>query len=109
MLSFLNLLRLLPGVEAKINYLYAKALLFCMTKRLFPASRGKAQEDKRKGISHLREYGPHSSDEGNFYIKPTFMQGVSEKLLKNGEHKSIPEHTFIWHLTANQQCSVPHF
>ena len=96
------------GVESKINYSCAKALLFCMTKRLFPASGGKAQEDKRKGISHLQEYGPHSSDEGISYIKPTFIQGVSEKLLKNGEHKSIPEHTFIGRLTANQQCSVPH-
>ena len=28
--------------------------------------------------------------------KPTFTQGVSEKLLINGEHKSPPEHTFIW-------------
>ena len=28
--------------------------------------------------------------------KPTFTQGVSVKLLKNGEHKSPPEHTFIW-------------
>ena len=27
--------------------------------------------------------------------KPTFTQGVSEKLLKNGEHKLPPEHTFI--------------
>ena len=28
--------------------------------------------------------------------KPTFTQGVSEKLPINGEHKSPPEHTFIW-------------
>ena len=30
--------------------------------------------------------------------KPTFIQGVSEKLLKVGEHKSPPEHAFIWRL-----------
>ena len=30
--------------------------------------------------------------------KPIVTQGVSEKLLKNGEHKSLPEHTFIWRL-----------
>ena len=28
--------------------------------------------------------------------KQTFMQGVSEKLFKNEEHKSLPEHKFIW-------------
>ena len=28
--------------------------------------------------------------------KPTFTQGVSEKLLINGEHKLPPEQKFIW-------------
>ena len=42
---FLNLLRLLPGVEAKsINYSYAEALLLYD----FLASGSKVQEDKRK-------------------------------------------------------------
>ena len=40
-------------------------------------------------------------------IQPS-LQGVSEKLLKNGEHKSPDEHTFM-SLTRNQQCSVRHF
>ena len=31
-------------------------------------------------------------------LKLIFTQGVSEKLLKTGEHKSAPEHTFIWRL-----------
>ena len=38
------------------------------------------------------------SDEGNPYINTDLQTGVSEKLLKNGEHESPPEHTFIWRL-----------
>ena len=30
--------------------------------------------------------------------QPTFTKGVSEKLLKDGEHKLPPEYTFIWRL-----------
>ena len=30
--------------------------------------------------------------------KPTFIKGVSEKLLQNGKHKSPLEHTFLWRL-----------
>ena len=41
--------------------------------------------------------------------KPTFIQSVSEKLLKNGEHKSPPEHSLNWIWTENQQCGVAHF
>ena len=37
------------------------------------------------------------ADEGN-QNQPS--EGVSEKLLESGEHKSPPEHTFIWRLGA---------
>ena len=43
--------------------------------------------------------------------KPTFIQGVSEKLLKNGEHKLPPVHIFIWLFSnslnwkSTMQCS----
>ena len=67
-----------------------------MTKRLFPQVEVKSRKTKESGISHLRENGPHSSDEGILVSKPIFIQGVSEILLKHGEHKSPPEHTFIW-------------
>ena len=80
MLSFLNVLRLLPGVEAKVYYSYSEALLFCMTKRLIPASRGKASEDKRK-----------------WNLPPAHTE-CFRKIAKNGEHKLPPEHTFIWRL-----------
>ena len=48
---------------------------------------------KENGISHLRENDPHLSYKGIPYIK--IIQGVSEKLLKHGEHKLPPEHTCI--------------
>ena len=51
---------------------------------LFLASRGKVLKTKENGISRLRENGPHSSDEEILTSKPTFIQGVSEKLLKRG-------------------------
>ena len=51
-------------------------------KRLFPASRGKVQEDKRKWNLPPAGNGPHSSDGEILTSKPTFIQGVSEKLLK---------------------------
>ena len=69
-----------------------------MTKRLFPASRGKASEDefKETGISHLRENVPQSSDEGN-RLTSTPTQGVSEKLLKNGK---VSEDERKWNLPS---------
>ena len=60
--TFLNLLRLLPGVEAKINYSYAETLLFVSLKGCLPAE-VKSRKTKENGISHLRENGPRLSEE----------------------------------------------
>ena len=74
-----------------------RSFAFCMTKRLSPQV--EVQEDKRKWNL------PHSGKRLSFIIrrksltlKPIFTQGISEKLLKNGEHKSPPRHTFKWRL-----------
>ena len=57
-----------------------------MTKRLFPACRSKVQEDKRKWnlptFGKIRENGPHSSDEGNPYIKTDLHTGCLRKIVK---------------------------
>ena len=65
----MSLLRLLPGVEAKINCSYSEALLFVWLKGCSPEVEVKSRKTKENGISHLRENGPHSSDEWNPYIK----------------------------------------
>ena len=51
-----------------------------MTKRLFPASRDKVWEENV--IPHLLENGPHSSDEGNPYIKSNLHTGCFRKIAK---------------------------
>ena len=62
LLSFRNLLRLLPGVEAKINYSYAETLVFVSLKGCPPVE-VKSRKTKENGISHLRENGPQLSEE----------------------------------------------
>ena len=73
----------------------------------------KSRKTKENGISHLRETALIHQTGEIFTSKPTFIQGVSEKLVKDNEHKSPPVHTFTWRFsivwTGNQQCSVPHF
>ena len=56
----------------------------------------KSKKTKENGISHLRETALIHQTGEILTSKPTFIQGVSEKLLKNEEHKSPPVHTFIW-------------
>ena len=70
-----------------------RSFAFCMKKMLSP------QVDKTKWNK------PHSGKRLSFIIrrksltlKPIFTQGISEKLLKHGEHKSPPRHTFMWRL-----------
>ena len=58
----------------------------------------KSRKTKANGVSDFRQNVPHSSDEGNPYMKTNLHTGVSEKLLKNEEHKSAPEYTFVWRL-----------
>ena len=87
-----------PG--GNINYsIHMRKLCFLYDEKAVPASRSKVQEDKRKWNL------PHSGKRLSFIIqrksltlKPMFTQGISEKLLKNGEHKSPPRHTFMWRL-----------
>ena len=71
----------------------------------------------RRQTMHLGKVNPRVSElishREILTSKLTFIQGVSEKLLKNREHKSPLVHTFIWCFSivsiGNQQCSVPHF
>ena len=77
-----------------------RCIAFCMTKRLFPASGSKVLEDKQKMESPTfsKMAFIHQREE-ILTSKPIFTQGVSYgKITKNGEHKSPPEHTFIWRL-----------
>ena len=73
----------------------------------------KSRKTKENGISHLRKTAFIHQTGEILTSKPPFILGVSEKLLKNGEHKLPSVHTFIWRFgivgTGNQQCSVPHF
>ena len=76
-----------------------RSFAFCVTKRLFPASRSKVQEDKRKwNLLHQGKQLSFIIQRKSLILKPIFTQGISEKLLKNGEHKSPPRHTFMWRL-----------
>ena len=87
-----------PG--GNINYsIYMQKLCFLYDEKAVPSSRSKVQEDKRKWNL------PHSGKRLSFIIrrksltlKPILTQGISEKLLKNGEHISPPRHTFMWRL-----------
>ena len=75
-----------------------RSFAFCMTKMLSLQVEVKSRKTKENGISHLWENGPHSSDEGNPYIKTNLHRGCFRKISKNGEHKLPPEDTFIWRL-----------
>ena len=82
----------LPRVEAKINYSYSEALFFVRLKGCSLQVEVKSRKTKENGISHLRETALIHHTREIFTSKPTFIQGFSEKLLKNGEHKSPPVH-----------------
>ena len=89
-----------PRGGGNINYsIHMQKLCFLYDEKAVPASRSKVWEDKRKWNL------PHSGKRLSFIIrrksltlKPIFTQGISEKLLKNREHKSPPRHTFMWRL-----------
>ena len=66
-----------PG--AKINYLYAEALLFVWQKGCFPQTEVKSRKTKENGIFHLWENGPHSSDEGRSLHQNQPSHRVSQK------------------------------
>ena len=48
----------------------------------------KSGKTKENGISHQRENGPHSSDEGNPYIKANLDTGCFRKIAKSKSLKS---------------------
>ena len=56
----------------------------------------KSRKTKENGFSHTRETALIHRTGEILISKPTFIQGVSEKLLKSEEHKSPPVHAFIW-------------
>ena len=100
-----------PG--AKTNYSYAEALLFVWPKGCSPQTEAKSGKTKENGIFHLGENGPHSSDEGNPYIKANLNTACLKKIAnKRGTQITPWAHIYMvfsvaW--TGNQQCSVPLF
>ena len=86
------------GEGGKINYSNAEALHSVWLKGCSPQVELKSRKTKESGISHLRENGPHSSEEGNPCIETNLQTGCLRKIDKKREHKSPPEHTFIWRL-----------
>ena len=83
-----------------INYsIHMQKLYFLYEEKAVPASRSKVQEDKRKlTLSHSGKRFSFIIRRKSLTLKPIFTHGISEKLLKNGEHKSPPRHTFMWRL-----------
>ena len=80
---------LLRGNELSRDHVKKKSLKGCS-----PQVEVKSRETKETGISHLRETALIYQTGEILASKPTFIQGVSEKLLKNEEHKSPPVHIF---------------
>ena len=65
-----------------INYSYAEALFFVSLKGCSPQIEVKSRKTKENRISHLQENGPHSSHEGNPYIKTNLDTGCFRKIAK---------------------------
>ena len=109
-LSFLNLLRLLLGMETKINYSYSEALLFVWPNGCFPQV--KPRKTKENGISHLRWKRPSFIRQGKSLHQSQPSYRVFQKnCWKRGTQITSWAHIYvafsiIW--TGNQQCSVPH-
>ena len=87
-----------PG--GNINYsIHMQELCFLYDEKAVPASRSEVQEDKTKwNLSHSGKRLSFIIRRISLTLKPIFTQGISEKLLKNGEHKSGPRYTFMWRL-----------
>ena len=88
-----------PGGGGNINYSIHMQELCFLYDWLSPKVEVKSRKTKENGNL------PHSGKRLSFIIrrksltlKPIFTQGISEKLLKNGEHKSPPRYTFMWRL-----------
>ena len=87
-----------PG--GNINYsIHMQKLCFLYDEKAVRASRSKVQEDKQKwNLPHSGKWLSFIIRRKSLTLKPIFTQGISEKLLKNEEHKSPPRHTFMWRL-----------
>ena len=70
------------GGGGKINYSYAEALFFVWLKGCSPQVEVKSRKTKENGLSHLQQNGPHSSDEGNPYIKTNLHTGCLRRIAK---------------------------
>ena len=108
-----------PCTEAKLTLgsvscpeaMSCPAIMWTGPKRLFPASRGKVQEDKRKWNLSPAGNGPHLSDEGNPYIKTNLHTGCFRKIAnKRGTQIAscahiymVFKHSLNWKSTM--QCS----
>ena len=77
-----------PG--GNINYsIHMQKLCFLYEEKAVPASRSKVEEDKRKwNIPHSGKQLSFIIQRKSLTLKPIFTQGISENLLKHGEHKS---------------------
>ena len=85
-----------PPPRDKINYSYAEALIFVWLKGCCPQTEVKSRKTKENGIFHLRENGPHSSDEGNPYIKTNLHTGCLRKIAnKRGTQIASWAHIYI--------------
>ena len=99
-IKFLQMIVIFPESPQTFTWGGSQSLLFifrsfafCMTKRLFLAS--KVSEDKRKwNLPPVRKRPSFIRRTS----KPTFTQGQFRKIAKNRKHKLPPEHTFIWRL-----------
>ena len=86
--------------RGNINYsIHMQKLCLLYDEKAVPASRSKVQKDKRKwNLPHSGKWLSFIIRRKSLTLKPIFTQGISEKLLKNLEHKSPPRHTFMWRL-----------
>ena len=67
------------GGGREINYTYPEALLFVCLKACSQQVVVKSRKTKENGIS---QNGPHSSEEGNPYIKTNLHTGCLRKIAK---------------------------
>ena len=85
-----------PG--GNINYsIHMQKLWFLYDEKAVPASRSPGRQ-RKWNLPHSGKRLSFIIQRKSLTLKPIFTQGISEKLLKNGEHKSPPRHTFMWRL-----------
>ena len=86
-----------PGGGGDTNYsIHMQKLCFLYDEKAVPASRSLGRQKKMESPT----FGKTALiiRRKSLTLKPIFTQGISEKLLKNGKHKSPPRHAFMWRL-----------